>query len=185
MSSKIIKPSFYLTSQRTVVQDVVQSFHWNNSQATLHPFVVHYKPKGELKHLNLCVISDYLKHDNLAVHAFINKGMPYINEQLPFVTKLHYFSDGCGGQYKNYNNMYNVCLHFKDFGIEAVWHFLLTSHVKSPYDGLGGTVKYLNARDRLQALTDQQILTTKAMFEWSSKNIPGITFFFVSNKDVD
>ena len=24
-----------------------------------------------------------------------------------------------------------------------------------------------------------------AMFEWSSKNIPGIKFFFVSNKDVD
>ncbi len=55
-----------------VAQDVVQSFHWNNSQATLHPFVVYYKSKGELKHLNLCVISDCLKHDTLAVHTFIN-----------------------------------------------------------------------------------------------------------------
>ena len=70
-------------------QDVVQSFHWNNSQATLHPFVVYYKSKGELKHLNLCVISDCLKHDSLAVHAYINKGIPYIKEQRPFVTKLH------------------------------------------------------------------------------------------------
>ena len=26
-----------------VVQDVVQSFHWNNSQATLHLFVVYYE----------------------------------------------------------------------------------------------------------------------------------------------
>ena len=77
-----------------VAQDVVQSFHWNNSQAKLHPFVVYYKSKGELKHLNLCVISDCLKHDTLEVHVFINKGMPYIKEQLPFVTKLHYFSDG-------------------------------------------------------------------------------------------
>ena len=168
-----------------VAQDVVQSFHWNNSQATLHPFVVYFKSKDELKHLNLCVISDCLKHDTLAVHAFINKGMPYIKEQLPFVTKLHYFSDGCGGQYKNYKNLYNVCLHFKDFGIEAVWHFFATSHGKSPCDGLGGTVKRLNARASLQALTDHQILTAMAMFEWSSKNIPGIKFFFVSNKDVD
>ena len=72
-----------------VAQDVVQSFHWNNSQATLHPFVVYYKSKGELKHLNVCVISDCLKHDTLAVHAFINKGMLYIKEQRPFVTKLH------------------------------------------------------------------------------------------------
>ena len=38
-----------------VAQDVVQSLHWNNSQATLHPFVVNYKSKDELKHLNLCV----------------------------------------------------------------------------------------------------------------------------------
>ena len=28
-----------------VAQDVEQSFHWNNSQATLHPFVVYYKSK--------------------------------------------------------------------------------------------------------------------------------------------
>ena len=76
--------------------------------------------------------------------------MPYIKEQLPFVTKLHYFSDGCGGQY-------NVCLHFKDFGIEAVWHFLATSHGTSPCDGLGGAVKCLNARASLQALTDHQV----------------------------
>ena len=26
-----------------VVQDAVQGFHWNNSQATLHPFVAYYK----------------------------------------------------------------------------------------------------------------------------------------------
>ena len=43
-----------------VAQDVVQSFHWNNSQATLHPFVVYYKSKDQLKHLNLCAISDCL-----------------------------------------------------------------------------------------------------------------------------
>ena len=72
-----------------VAQDVVQTLHWNNSQATLHPFVVYYKSKGELKHLNLCVISDCLEHDTLVAHAFINKGMPYIKEQPPFVTKLH------------------------------------------------------------------------------------------------
>ena len=97
MSSKTWSHCF---THSFVAQDVVQTFHWNNSQATLHPYVVYYKSKGELKHLNLCVISDCLKHDSLVAHAFINKGMPYIKEQLPFVTKLHYFSDGCGGQYK-------------------------------------------------------------------------------------
>ena len=97
MSSKTMKPSFYSTLKRTIH---LQLFHRNNCQATLHPFVVYYKPKVELKHLNLCVISDCLKHHTFAVHAFLNNGMLYIKEQLLFVTKLHYFSDGCGGQYK-------------------------------------------------------------------------------------
>ena len=32
-----------------VIQDAVQGFHWNNDQATIHPFVVYYKqavPQG-------------------------------------------------------------------------------------------------------------------------------------------
>ena len=45
-------------------------------------------------------------------------------------------------------------------------------------------MKRLNASASLQALTGHQILTAMAMFEWSSKNNPGIKFFFVSNKDV-
>lgn len=43
-----------------VVQDEVQGFHWNNAQATLHPFVVYYKSADELQHRSICVISDCL-----------------------------------------------------------------------------------------------------------------------------
>ena len=40
-----------------VVQDEVQGFHWNNVQATLHPFVIYYKLTGTLQHSpNLCAI---------------------------------------------------------------------------------------------------------------------------------
>ena len=93
-----------------IAQDVVQSHHWNNAQATLHPFVVYYRDpaSGELKHLNLCVISDEMKHDTLAVHAFLSKLTDQVKEKLPFITKLHYFSDGCGGQYKNFKNFANL-----------------------------------------------------------------------------
>ena len=52
-----------------VVQDEVQGFHWNNTQATLHPFVIYYKSAGELQCSSLCVISDCLitlKYSNTA-----------------------------------------------------------------------------------------------------------------------
>ena len=45
-------------------------------------------------------------------------------EELPDVSKIHYVSDGCTGQYKNYKHFLNLCLHKDDFGIEAEWIFL-------------------------------------------------------------
>ena len=39
--------------------------------------------------------------------------------------------------------------HKADFGIDAEWHFLVTSHGKGPCDGLYGTVKRLAAKIRL------------------------------------
>ena len=167
-----------------LVQDAVQGYHWNNSQATLHPFVFYYKENGELKCLNQCVISDCLKHDTLAVHAFQTPVIAYVKMKCPSVNKIHYFSDGCGGQYKNFKNFSNLCHHKHDFAIEATWHFFATSHGKSPCDGLGGTVKRLVARASLQAPLDGQIMTPKDMFEWCIENIPGITFHYISTEDV-
>ena len=37
---------------------VIQGHHWNNSQATLHPFAVYYIKDSHLECLSICVISD-------------------------------------------------------------------------------------------------------------------------------
>ena len=55
-----------------IIQDSVQGQHWNNSQATLHPFAVYYRKDGDTKCQNICVISDHLKHDTITVHAFLS-----------------------------------------------------------------------------------------------------------------
>ena len=46
-----------------MVQDAIQSFHWNNTQATIHPFVIYYKQDETLKHESLACISHMLQHD--------------------------------------------------------------------------------------------------------------------------
>ena len=56
--------------------------------------------------------------------------------------------------------------------------FFATSHGKSPCDGIGGTVKRLVARASLQAATDGHILNASKMYDWSSRNIPGVKVFF-------
>jgi len=53
-----------------VLQDAAQGFHWNNSQATLHPFVAYYRGNEELCHLSYVVISECNHHDTIAVHLF-------------------------------------------------------------------------------------------------------------------
>ena len=42
----------------------------NNSQATLHPFVIYFKNDDAFHGLSYCVMSDILSH-NAVVHAFI------------------------------------------------------------------------------------------------------------------
>lgn len=163
-----------------MVQDEVQGFHWNNSQATLHPFVIYHKLAGKLEHFPICVVSDCLKHDTTTVHAFITSVVTYIKHEFPVIRKLLYFSDGAASQYKNYKNLSNLSNHHKDYGLDAEWNFFATSHGKSPCDGIGGTVKRLVGRASLQATTVGHILTASQMYDWCSENIPGIKFFYVS-----
>ena len=159
-----------------VVQDAVQGDHWNNSQATLHPFAVYYTEGQELKCLSLCVVSDHLQHNANVVHAFLSAVLAHLKTVLQ-VSRILYFSDGAASQYKNVKNLTNLCNHVTDFGIEAEWHFFATSHGKSSCDGIGGTVKRLVARASLQAATAEQILTPPDLFLWAVTNIHGIKFF--------
>ena len=51
-----------------VLKDAAQGFHWNNSQATLHPFVAYYVDSGELCYLSYVIVSDCLHHDTVTVY---------------------------------------------------------------------------------------------------------------------
>ena len=43
----------------------------------------------------------------------------YLKMNHPHIKKLIYFSDRCGGQYKNYKNFMDLCSHKCDFGTSA------------------------------------------------------------------
>ncbi|SMN01563.1 hypothetical protein SPONN_2634 [uncultured Candidatus Thioglobus sp.] len=167
-----------------VLQDAAQGFHWNNSQATIHPFVIYYKDSGKLCHLSYVVISDCMHHDTVAVYLFQKCLVGHLRRALPFeLQKIYYFSDGAASQYKNRKNFINLCHHEKDFGVLAEWHFSATSHGKGACDGLGGTVKRLAARTSLQRPYVEQIMTPQQLFEWASSNLHAITFEYCSKDD--
>ena len=85
-----------------IVQDAAQGFHWNNSQATVHPFVIYYRHAGEEHHLSFVIISDCLHHDTIAVFLIQKTLIAFLKRVLP--KKVFYFSDGAASQYKNRKN---------------------------------------------------------------------------------
>lgn len=167
-----------------IVQDEAQSFHWNNDQATVHPFAVYYNEKGKIKYTSFVIISECLIHDSVAVHLFQRKLISFQkNDVLPSLKKIYYFSDGSAAQYKNRKNFINICNHKNDFGIETEWHFFATAHGKGTCDGLGGTVKRLAAKASLQRPYSEHIMTPSQLFLWSQENIPKIKFEYCTNLD--
>ena len=172
-----------------VVQDEIQSFHWNNSMVTLHPFVGYYKDEDILKHVNFVSISECNIHDSVSVHLFITQFLSHIKEKLPMINKIIYYSDGCAAQYKNCKNFLNLCHHNEDFGMDAEWNFFATSHGKGPCDGLGGTVKRLAAKASLQRCAEgrntEQILTAEAFFKFCKDNIKNIEFKYSTSVEYE
>jgi hypothetical protein len=173
-----------------ILQDAAQSFHWNNLQATLHPFVCYYRKHDqndptELSHISFVVISESNTHDTAAVHLFQKLLLEFLATNVEKPRYIFYFSDGCAAQYKNRKNFINLCHHQKDFGIPAEWHFFATSHGKGPCDGVGGTVKRLAARASLQRPYENQIMTPRQLFEFGQSDIKSVNFIYTTLEQHD
>ena len=162
-----------------ILQDSAQGFHWNNSQATVHPFMIYYTHSQEEHHISFVIISDCLQHDTIAVYLFQKKLLMFLKQALPFpLKKIIYFSDGAASQYKNRKNFSNLCHHELDFDVKAEWHFSATSHGKGACDGLGGTVKCLAARASLQKPYQEQIMTPLQLYDWACTFLKAIQFTY-------
>lgn len=75
-----------------VVQDSVQGFHWNNSQATLYPIAIYYKSNGEVKTTNFIIISDCLVHNSVAVHLFNRHLHMFLKSKFGLSTQPFFFT---------------------------------------------------------------------------------------------
>ena len=168
-----------------VVQDEIQSYHWSKNQCSLHPVVIYFM-KEKLEESSYCVISDDLNHDFGFVNQVMHQTIDHIKRNLcTTIRKIHYFSDGCAGQYKNCKHFYNLCHHAEDFSIDCIWNFFVTSHGKSPCDGIGGTVKRLVAAFSLKNPTSDQILSSEAMLDYCRKSIKGIQFTYIPKEEME
>lgn len=167
-----------------IIQDEIQSFHWVNTQATVHPFVLYFKEDGKLKHKCICILSDHLKHDTAVFYCFQQILTHHIKEVHPNIKKLLYFTDGAASQYKNKKNFANLCNHKKDFDLDAEWHFFGSSHGKNACDGVGGTTKREVAKGSLQRPLNDQILNVDDMFSFCNEKLTKIKYFLIKSEEI-
>ena len=98
------------------------------------------------------------------------------------MTKVHYFTDGCEGQYEN---RYNFAIYVIILMI-FIWKQSGTSHGKSACDGIGGTVKRPATKASLKRPAHNQILTPLDMFSYMycKSDVTGIKFFYMSSTTI-
>ena len=101
-----------------IVQDEIQGYLWNKQQCSLHPIVLYYCKENEsdLVSTSICFLFDDVKHDVNFVYQIMKDTIKYICDNITeALSKVHYFSDGCAGQYKNCKNFLDLCFHNSDF----------------------------------------------------------------------
>ncbi|CAH0394865.1 unnamed protein product [Bemisia tabaci] len=169
-----------------IVQDASQGFHWNKDACTIFPAVLYYRNSEEaLVPVSLCIISDDMNHDVSMVYQMQCLVTDFLRSKHPRIKKLHYFSDGCAGQFKNTYNFLNLLHHFKDFQLEADWSFFATSHGKTECDGVGGTVKRLARKASLQRPYSNPLISAKEVFDFATAEIKNVVSFHVLKSAVD
>jgi hypothetical protein len=79
-SGEFVVLRYFAENYSFVLKDEAQWFHWNNAQATTHPFIIYFKKSYALntEHENLVMISDCLKHDSILAHTFQRHLMKFI-----------------------------------------------------------------------------------------------------------
>ena len=115
-------------------------------------------------------------HDYFFVHKVLESSIDYVKENIPNIMKIHYFSDGCPNQYKNKYHLMNLT-YSSDFSLNCMWSFFATCHGKSPCDWIGDLLKRAIVKASLQHPIENQILSSKYIFEFCTLSFKNISFF--------
>lgn len=182
-SDEVVLSMDFAENYAFLLQDSVQSFHWNNDQATVFTSVAYYLEDGELKHKSFGIISDNLNHDTIAVCNYQKILIGCLKKIKSNMKKNYYITDGAAQHFKNKSNFANLTYHKTDYNIEGEWHFQATAHGKGACDGIGANLKRQAARYSLQCPSDGRITDARAFYNWAKNNCKETTVLFSSKEE--
>lgn len=159
-------------------QKEVMAAHWAPEQVTVFTVVVYYDKDGKQQHSSFAVVSDELEHNKQSVYAYNKVVIEQFKKSHAFeIDHIHYWTDGCGAQFKNKFTLSNLLHHQKDFGCTADWNFFETAHGKGPVDGIGGQVKRSVWRCTMQGRDAPS--NAKDFYEIAQREAKSVSVLFV------
>ena len=168
-----------------VIQDDIQARFYFQEAVTIHPVVIYIKSGNETTNVNLCFMSEDLRHDVPMVKVFIDKILSFIKQNYPGIEDVEFFSDGCGAQYKNAEIFAYLPECQNKFKISLSWNFFATSHGKTSCDGLGGCIKRQAALESLRRPYADQIINIERLLNFCKENIKDITCHLVTIEEIE
>ena len=160
-----------------VAQDAAQAYYFNKTQCSVFPVIYYFREGGVIGHECCVVLSDSTRHDSTFVYAAIALIMPKIQARVKKVKKIIYFTDGAKQNFKNRFQIDLLRHHKQDFGLEAEWHYSITAHGRSEYDGIGATFKTKAYKASLKADAKNALLTFDALIKWAKNNFENVSIY--------
>ena len=117
-----------------VVQDEIQSAHWNQNQVTLFTTVAWFKGTIDSQ----VIVSDFMEHTKKAVVPFLDEVLKVFP---PGIEEVRVWIDGPSSQFKNRFVKASIKTLTQRRGINLCWNFSATSHGNGPVNGIGGCLK--------------------------------------------
>ena len=94
------------------------------------------------------------------------------------------FSESCGGQYKNYKNLMDLCSHRHGFGFSAEWVLFQQAIENILVMALMEQLKRHIFKRKLQRCLNNQILDYKAILDLCENRMMSINFFRIYKKSL-
>lgn len=128
----------YSQNYAAVSQNEVQSAFFSRRQISVFTGFAYVGQKNPIPYI---IVNDDIAHQKEQVWYYEKLIIEDVKKCHSTVETVRFMTDGCAAQFKNKFTLSNLLFAKKDFGVNAEWNFMPTSHGKSPVDGLGGSIK--------------------------------------------
>lgn len=142
----------------------VQSYHWAQSQVTIHPIMAHINdtsnPHAPTHTESIYAITDDPQHDAAAVDTFLTIAFNFLKDKYG-IKSVTLWSDCAASQYRSKTSFADMTFVQQKTGLKLSRHFFEPSHGKSEADGLAAVVKHAAT---LAVTRDQSIIRNAEEF---------------------